>query len=182
MMPKPTGYETYWRKSLAIWKICHSGMTAVNRDEMLSKYIVGPKGIKKALNAVDQAIEPFLGIPNALDNLYDICLAIDAFATGYERTHILVIARILGEHGIKTADDLRTYSGEFDSWLGIGKSRVEILTKARHLLQTEWLKKNREVSIHIRLKQSTLDALDVAARSLNVSRSAYIEALLRGKK
>lgn len=182
MMPNLTGYETYWRKSLAIWKISHSGMTPINRDEMLSKYIVGPKGIKKALNAVDQAIKPFLSTSDALNNLYDICSAIDQFITGYERTHVLTIARIVGEHGIRTAEDLRTYSGNFESWLGIGESRAEILVKARNFLQATWATQNREVNVHIRLKQSTLDALDVAARSLNVSRSSYIEGLLGPKK
>lgn len=170
MLPKLTFKETGWRKTLAVYRIMHTGLRDLGmpRKDALAK--LGVTDLPSA-NKTSKSTEDLVNRFPSLEDVYHQFEMIEPFSSVQRELWNMVSA--LSKYGIT---DISKWTGDFKSLKGIGPKYAEVLDKAR---ETATSNSKPLVDMHIRVDPELRDTYRELAKDNQKTVSDIVSDILR---
>lgn len=170
MLPKLTLKETGWRKTLAVYRIMHTGLRDLGmpRKDALAK--LGVKDLASA-NKTSKSAEDLVGRFASLEDVYHQFEMIEPFCSVDRELWNMVST--LAKYSIT---DISKWSGEFATLRGIGPKYAEVLVKAR---ETATSNSKPLVDMHIRVDPELRNKYKELAKEKNKAISELVSDILQ---
>ena len=170
MLPKLTLKETGWRKTLAIYRIMHTGLKDLGMPRKNALAKLGVKDLTSA-NKTSKSAEDLVGRFASLEDVYHQFEMIEPFSSVQRELWNMVT--VLAKYGIT---DISKWPGDFKSLKGIGPKYAEVLNKAREAATSN---SKPLVDMHIRVNPELRDKYKKLAKDNKKTVSDLVSDILQ---